>query len=112
MAFALLFVVFATMSNDVETAKQLPQKKPASFSKVAQPSRKCSQQPLYGWCSGRHPAPKPAQSGMEGLCKVCYKEKHPLKYANIVAGRKRRCVICLRFGEMVQRDLCKKSQSM
>ena len=106
MALVCVFFALAMAFQDSEATKQPTQKKPAGSLQVARPSRKTSERPLYGWCIGKHPTRKPAQSCMRGLCKVRYREQHPLAYANILAGRKK-CVICQRFGDIIQRDVCR-----
>ena len=63
--------------------------------------------PAAGWCRAKHTPAKAAQSGFDGYCKSCYKEKHPKKYAAKVSGRKVKCKFCSKLRESGGGNLCK-----
>ena len=62
--------------------------------------------PLYGWCKGSHRPKKPAQSGYDGYCKLCYKEKFPRKYVVKQKARQQVCRICQKTTEVVN-SICR-----
>eukprot|EP00973_Karenia_brevis_P042061 5822394-Karenia_brevis.AAC.1 len=67
----------------------------------------CGKPPAAGWCSGANHKPKvAAQSGYEGLCKACYRKKHPRKYQAKLMARKKQCSICDRSGDL-QQGICR-----
>ena len=52
--------------------------------------------PTYGWCKGPH-GPRsrvPAQSGYQGYCKSCYRERFPEEFAEKLRKRKKMCGYC------------------
>ena len=66
-----------------------------------------SKPPSAGWCRSKHRPKKAAQSGFDGYCKACYREKHPRKYAAKSAGRKKMCVSCSEVCEIGRANLCR-----
>eukprot|EP00973_Karenia_brevis_P061740 8586515-Karenia_brevis.AAC.1 len=62
----------------------------------------CGKPPAHGWCKGINHKKVAAQSGYDGLCKACYRKKHPRKYQAKMMARKKQCSICERMDDLQQ----------
>ena len=61
-------------------------------------------------CRGNHRPKKDApfaQTGYDGYCKACYKQRFPDKYAAKQRSRKRACRFCFEDKEIVRDGMCK-----
>ena len=56
----------------------------------------CEPPPRCGWCKGVHGAQRqvPAQSGCQGYCKSCFRQRFPEESAEKLRKRKRTCGKC------------------
>ena len=95
------------MVHNVECVKKLVKSKSPHSRGVLKSVQSVPLQSRYGWCTAGHSSPQRAQSGYDGLCKVCYRAAYPDLYAMKVASRKKCCGICGNMRELVQRDLCR-----
>ena len=68
---------------------------------------KQKQEPRTGWCLTKHKPPKAAQSGYEGYCKTCYKEKFPEKHAAKLQRRNKPCPCCGQCLDLRANGYCK-----
>ena len=74
-----MLVTAAKMLGGKRRANQLAEE--ARARATAADAQKVCERPLYGWCDGNHSTAKPAQIGMMGLCRLCYKATYPDEYA-------------------------------
>lgn len=56
--------------------------------------------PAAGWCKSKHQPRKPAQSGYDGYCKACFRERFPQRFAEKQQSRKQSCRVCGSHAEL------------
>ena len=56
--------------------------------------------PAAGWCKSKHQPRKPAQSGYDGYCKACFRERFPQRFAEKQQNRKQSCRVCGSHAEL------------